>query len=53
MDFNLSDRASLTRESRRLNEKPYKFPLNQIDGIDLAGEDVRAQQGRIEWQVAE
>ena len=52
MDFNLSDWAPLARECRCLNEKPYKFPLNQIDGIDLGGEHGKAQQGRTEWQVA-
>ena len=37
MDFNLLDSARLAREIRRLNEKPYKYPLNQVDGIDLSG----------------
>ena len=37
MDFNLLDSAWLAREIRHLNEKPFKYPLNQIDGIDLDG----------------
>ena len=37
MDFNLLDSARLAREIRHLNGKPYKYPLNQIDGIDLGG----------------
>ena len=52
MDFNPLDWAPLAREIRHLNEKPYKYPLNQIDGIDWGGGYHKAQQGRIEWQVA-